>query len=446
MGSLAVHTDRYELTMLAAALADGTATKPAVFECFARQLPDDLPFGVVAGVDAVVAALDGLRFETAELDRLEATGVIDTRTRAHLDTWEFAGDVDGLPDGGLWFPNEPVLTIRSTFADAVIVETLVLSAINAAATIATAAAAMRAFAGDRTLIEMGTRRINGDAAVEAARAAVIAGFTATSNLAAGDRYGVPTTGTAAHAWTLAHPGPDGERAAFDAQIAALGIDTTLLVDTYDIPTGICNAVEAARAAGATGPGGIRIDSGDLATEARRARMLLNSLGAPATRIVVSGDVDTRLLRALAKEPVDGYGIGSKLVHAKSAGFVYKLVSIDGIGVAKASATPGKATVPGEKTIVRTFDETGQLRTSAARPVGAALPTETVVTEPLMRTGRPLATTCPKATTAAAIERHTQNAATVTAMTAAAFISTAPAPTPSAPGVTATDRSLQTVPA
>jgi nicotinate phosphoribosyltransferase len=204
----------------------------------------------------------------------------------------------------------------------------------------------------RPIIEMGSRRTHEDAAVAAARAAYLAGFASTSNLAAGARYGIPTTGTSAHAFTLLH---DDEPAAFTSQVAALGKNTTLLVDTYDIAQGIRNAIAVA------GPGlrAIRIDSGDLSVLAQHSRELLDSLGAPDTKIVVSGDMDEYSIAALAAEPVDIYGAGTAVVigsGAPTAGLVYKLVEVEGRPVVKRSEH--KATVGGRKTAVRRHKPTG----------------------------------------------------------------------------------------
>src|SRR5581483_2528824 len=181
------------------------------------------------------------------------------------------------PEGEVYFPHSPLLTVTGTFAEAVVLETLVLSVLNFDSAVAAAAARMVTAAGGRPIIEMGSRRANEHAAVAAARAAYLAGFASTSNLAASRRYGVPTAGTAAHAFTLLH---DTEVAAFAAQVGALGASTTLLVDTYDITRGIERAVQAA----GTGLGAIRIDSGDLGVLARAAREQLDALGATGTRI------------------------------------------------------------------------------------------------------------------------------------------------------------------
>ena len=248
--------------MLQAALQSGVAGEHAVFEVFARRLPVGRRYGVVAGLDRLIDAIERFRFGAAELEHLAE--IVDERTLEHLAGWHFAGDVDAYREGELFFPESPVLTVEARFGDAVVLETLVLSVLNHDSAVASAAARIRVAAGDRQLIEMGGRRTHEQAAVAAARAAYIAGFASTSNLEAGRRYGIPVAGTAAHAFTLAHPSED---AAFRAQLATLGSGTTLLVDTFDTETGIRRAVEAA----GPGLGAIRLDSGDPLEEVPKAR-------------------------------------------------------------------------------------------------------------------------------------------------------------------------------
>jgi len=348
----ALLTDQYELTMLRAALADGTAGRHCVFEAFARRLPDGRRYGVVAGTGRLLDILADFTFDVADLQRLERDGIIDGRTAAHLTGWRFGGDVDGYAEGDLYFPGSPVLTVSGTFADAVLMETLVLSVLNHDCAIASAAARMVSAASARPIIEMGSRRTHEQAAVASARAAYLAGFTATSNLAAGRRFDIPTAGTSAHSFTLLH---DDETAAFAAQVAALGVGTTLLVDTYDITPGIEAAVSVA------GPEleAIRIDSGDLGVLAGQARAQLDSLGATQTKIVVSGDLDEYAIAALSGHPVDSYGAGTAVVvgsGAPTAEMIYKLVEVDGRPVAKRSSH--KATIGGRKTAVRRHKPTG----------------------------------------------------------------------------------------
>jgi nicotinate phosphoribosyltransferase len=345
-------TDHYELTMLCAALRDGTAERECVFEVFARRLPDGRRYGVVAGTARLLEAVERYRFDADELSFLVHRGVIDEAARDWLAGYRFRGDVDGYPEGELYFPGSPVLTVRARFAEAVVLETLALSVLNHDCAVASAATRMVSAAAGRPLIEMGSRRTHEQAAVAAARAAYLAGFAGSSNLAAGRRFGVPTLGTAAHAFTLLH---DSEEAAFGSQVAALGVDTTLLVDTYDISQGIRTAVQVA------GPrlGAIRIDSGDLGVLAHQARALLDELGAGKTRIVLSGDLDEYAVAALAAAPVDAYGAGTAVVTgsgAPTADMVYKLVEVAGRPVAKRSED--KATHGGRKTAVRRHRPTG----------------------------------------------------------------------------------------
>jgi nicotinate phosphoribosyltransferase len=348
----ALLTDRYELTMLAAALADGTADRDCVFEVFARRLPHGRRYGVVAGTGRLLEALPSFRFGDAELAALRDQGLTDERLLEWLAGFTFSGDIDGYAEGDLYFPGSPVLTVRASFAEGVLLETLALSVLNHDSAIASAAARMVAAACERPCIEMGSRRTHEQAAVAAARAAYLVGFSSSSNLAAGSRYGVPTTGTSAHAFTLLH---DDEPAAFRAQVATLGVGTTLLVDTFDVEQGIRTAVEVA------GPelGGIRLDSGDLPTLATWARGLLDELGATRTRIIVTSDLDEYAIAGLQAAPVDGYGVGTSLVTGSGAptvGMVYKLVERDGIPVAKRSE--GKRSVGGRKTAIRRHDQKG----------------------------------------------------------------------------------------
>jgi nicotinate phosphoribosyltransferase len=316
-------TDRYELTMLSAWVADGTAEHPAVFEAFARRLPAGRRYGLVGGTGRLLELIAGFRFDADEVAWLEAEGVVDGRTAAYLRGFRFTGDVDGFREGEVYFPNSPILTVTGTLGECVVLETLVLSVLNHDTAVASAAARMVTAAQGRPLVEMGSRRTHEQAAVAAARAAYVAGFASTSNLTAGRQYGVPTVGTAAHAFTLAYP---TEADAFRSQVAAQGVGTTLLVDTYDIAEGIRSAVEVA----GPGLGAVRIDSGELADEARRARAQLDALGATATRILVTSDLDEHVIAALADAPVDGYGVGTRVVTGSghpTANLVYKLVAV-----------------------------------------------------------------------------------------------------------------------
>ncbi|TYB47720.1 nicotinate phosphoribosyltransferase [Actinomadura chibensis] len=400
----ALLTDRYELTMLQAALRSGTAGRRAVFEVFARSLPAGRRYGVVAGTGRLLDALDAFRFDPDELEYLSANGIVDEPTARWLEKYRFTGNVWGYAEGDCYFPESPILVVEGTFGEAVLLETLALSILNHDCAIASAASRMVRAAQGRPIIEMGSRRTHERAAVAAARAAHIAGFATTSNLEAGRRYGVPTAGTSAHAFTLLH---DSERHAFEAQLASLGESTTLLVDTYDVERAVRTAVELA------GPslGAVRIDSGDLGVVARRVRDQLDSLGARDTRIVVTGDLDEYGIAALAAAPVDGYGVGTSLVTgsgAPTASLVYKLVArADGPEddapmrpVAKRST--GKPSRGGRKTAVRRVDGhgTAYAETISTGEPGAG-PRDRVLQVPLVRDGEVVG----REPLAAARERH-----------------------------------------
>ena len=322
METTALFTDHYELTMLQAALRSGTAARRSVFELFARRLPPGRRYGVVAGTGRLLDALEDFRFDDEALGWLAERQVVDADTLAWLRSYRFSGDIWGYGEGETYFASSPLLVVEAPFGEAVVLETLVLSILNYDSAVAAAASRTTAVAEDRPCIEMGARRTHERAAVAAARAAYIAGFATTSNLAAGKAYDMPTAGTAAHAFTLLH---DTEREAFTAQVESLGIGTTLLIDTYDIAEAVRLAVEVA------GPdlGAVRIDSGDLPSLARQVRGELDELDAKNTRIIVSGDLDEYAVAALAAAPVDSYGVGTSIVTGSghpTCGFVYKLVA------------------------------------------------------------------------------------------------------------------------
>lgn len=367
MTSTALLTDHYELTMLQAALRAGTADRRAVFELFPRRLPTGRRYGVVAGVGRALDAIERFRFDDHALAAL--TDVVDAPTLEWLASYRFSGDVWGYAEGEAYFPYSPLAIVESTFAEAVLLETLLLSIYNHDSAIASAASRMTLVAGDRPCIEMGSRRTHEEAAVSAARAAYIAGFATSSNLAARQRYGVPSAGTSAHSFTLLH---DTEADAFRAQVDSLGVGTTLLVDTYDVAEAVRLAVEVA------GPdlGAVRLDSGDLGAVAHEVRAQLDGLGATGTRIIVTSDLDEYAIAALAAAPVDGYGVGTELVTGSghpTCGFVYKLVArADDTGrllpVAKKSVD--KTSIGGRKYALRRRDVSG---TAEAEVVGIGTP-------------------------------------------------------------------------
>jgi nicotinate phosphoribosyltransferase len=386
--STALLTDHYELTMLQAALAAGTADRRAVFELFPRRLPEGRRYGVVAGVGRALDAIEAFRFTDADLETLREGAVVDEPTLAWLADYRFSGDVWGYAEGEVYLPYSPLVVVESTFAEAVLLETVLLSIYNHDSAIASAASRMTAVAGDRPCIEMGSRRTHEEAAVASARAAYVAGFASSSNLAARQRYGVPTAGTSAHSFTLLH---DTEADAFRAQVDSLGRGTTLLVDTYDIAEAVRLGVEVA----GTGLGAVRLDSGDLGVLARQVRDQLDRLGATDTRIVVTSDLDEHAIAALASAPVDAYGVGTQLVTGSghpTCGFVYKLVARegeDGVMVSVAKLSKDKGSVGGRKFALRRRSPAG---VAQAEVVGIGEPPvddgdDRALLVPLVRDGR-----------------------------------------------------------
>ncbi|MFD9329380.1 nicotinate phosphoribosyltransferase [Streptomyces sp. NPDC060065] len=359
--STALFTDQYELTMLQAALAAGTAERRSVFEVFTRRLPEGRRYGVVAGTGRVLDAVENFRFDADVLGFLRERKIVDEPTLQWLASYRFGGDIWGYPEGEVYFAGSPLLRVEGSFAECVLLETVILSILNHDSAIAAAASRMASAAGGRPLIEMGARRTHELAAVAAARAAYVGGFTTTSDLAAGFRYDIPTVGTSAHAFTLLH---DTERDAFQAQVNSLGRGTTLLVDTYDVAEAVRMAVEVA------GPelGAVRIDSGDLLLVAHRVRQQLDELGATHTKIIVTSDLDEYAIASLAAAPVDAYGVGTQLVTGSghpTCSMVYKLVARAESADLKAPLEPvakkssgGKTSIGGRKWAARRLDEHG----------------------------------------------------------------------------------------
>lgn len=307
--------------MIQAARTAGTAQRDCTFEVFTRSLPPGRRYGVFTGTGRILDAIEQFRFSEADIDFLRSLGRFTDDTLGYLADYRFTGNISAYEEGELFFPNSPVLRVDATFEQGVLLETLILSILNHDSAISSVGSRMALAAGGRPLIEMGSRRVHEEAAVACARSAAIVGFGATSSIEAGRRYGIPVTGTSAHAFTLLF---DEEADAFRAQIASLGPGTSVLVDTYDIPAAIRAAVDIA----GDQLGAIRLDSGDLAQAAREARALLDSLGATSTRITATSDLDEYRVFALRDAPIDGFGIGTRLVTGgdyPAQGFVYKLV-------------------------------------------------------------------------------------------------------------------------
>ena len=348
--STALLTDMYELTMLQSALADGTAHRMCAFEVFSRRLPNERRYGVVAGTARVLEAVTNFRFTEKQLESLD---FLNQETLDYLRNYRFTGQIDGYREGELYFPYSPIMLVRGTFAECVVLETLILSILNADSAVASAAARMITAADGRPIIEMGSRRTNELPAVSAPRA-----------------------------------GTPNEEAAFRSQVETHGTDTTLLVDTYDITQGVKTAIEVA----GTELGAVRIDSGDLGVMTRKVRQQLDELGAYSTQIIVSSDLDEYAIAGLRGDPVDGFGVGTSVVTgsgAPTASMVYKLVEVDGYPVAKRSLNKNSA--GGSKRAIRTHRATGTAVEEIIYPFRASQPeignlTATMLTAELMRDG------------------------------------------------------------
>jgi len=353
--STALLTDHYELTMVDAARSSGRGHRGAVFEVFARNLPSGRRYGVVAGTGRLLEAIAEFRFGPDELSFLKANQVVSSDTLDWLESYRFRGTISGYAEGDLYFPGSPILSIEGEFQEAVLLETLILSILNYDSAVASAASRMVQAADSRPLIEMGARRASERSAVGAARAAYIAGFEATSNLEAGRSFGIPTRGTAAHSFTLVH---DSEEEAFRAQVDAMGVGTTLLIDTYDIEAAVSTAIAVA----GTALGAVRIDSGELPVVVQSVRQQLDSLGATSTKIVVTNDLNEHTIAGLRGSPVDAFGVGTSVVTGSGSpavGLVYKLVartSDEGSWVPVAKRSSHKGNPGGKKVAHRTLSD------------------------------------------------------------------------------------------
>ncbi|GAB3701183.1 nicotinate phosphoribosyltransferase [Mariniluteicoccus flavus] len=360
--------------MVRAAMQASTAFRHSVFELFPRRLPEGRRYGVVAGVGRALDAIADFRFDDETVTFLREHDVVDDALAEWLAGYRFGGNIWGYAEGEVYFPGSPLMVVEGSFAEACLLETVLLSIYNHDSAIASAASRMTAMAEGRPCIEMGSRRTQEQSAVAAARAAYIAGFGSTSNLEAGRRYGVPTAGTAAHSFTLLH---DSEEDAFAAQLKTLGEKTTLLVDTYDVETAVRTGVRLTEGR----LGAVRLDSGDLAMMAKDVRRLLDSLGAKETRIIVTSDLDEWQIAMLAAAPVDGYGVGTSLVTGSghpTCGFVYKLVARatsddpDAPLVPVAKKATNKISIGGRKFAMRRLNDAG---VAEAEVVGVGTPPE-----------------------------------------------------------------------
>ena len=382
----ALTTDLYQLTMLQAYLEHGMQA-PATFELFTRRLPPNRNFLVAAGLDAALDYLEHLRFEDADIEYLESLGRFSSEFLDYLRGFRFSGSVDALPEGTPFFANEPLLAVHAPLPEAQLVETRLLNLVQLPTAVASKAARVVAAADGRTVIDFGLRHAHGaDASLAASRAAYIAGVGATSNVAAGQAFGIPVAGTMAHSFVQAH---DREREAFRHFMATFPT-AALLVDTYDVEAGIATVIGVVREAGGAAPAAVRLDSGNLAAHARRTRRQLDEAGMTQVQIIASGNLDEQEIARLIADgaPIDSFGVGAALAVSEDApclDVVYKLVAYDGRGRMKLAAQ--KTTLPDPKQVFRQFN--GVAATHDVLGLADEQSEGQPLLEPVMRNGKRL---------------------------------------------------------
>ena len=388
-GASALLTDLYQLTMLKAYFERGME-QSAVFEFFVRKLPGARNFFVAAGLEQVLEYLEGLRFGDEDLAWLSGQPGFDGAFIERLRALRFTGDVDAMPEGTLFFPDEPILRVIAPLPQAQLVETRIVALLHFSSLIASKAARCVLAAPGKLLVDFGLRRAHGaEAGLLAARAAYLAGFGGTATVLAGKRFGIPLYGTMAHSFVQAH---ESETAAFAGFARAHPENTVLLIDTYDTEAGAAKVVRMMPQLEREGirVKAVRIDSGDLAVHARKVRRILDEGGCREVRVFASGGLDEQALAALAAAPIDGFGVGTSLVVSADApglDCAYKLQEY--AGVARRKRSEGKATWPGRKQVHRVLGADGKLERDvlaleSERQPGAPL------LEPAMRAGRRLA--------------------------------------------------------
>jgi len=366
LNNLTMLTDFYQITMMQGYFLSGRSEDPSVFEMFIRQNPDGGGFSVFAGLEQFAEYIENLRFNEADIAYLRGLGLFDERFLEYLRGFKFTGDIYAMREGSVFFPHEPVVVVKAPMAQANFIETALLNILNHQSLIATKAARVNYAAGGNVL-EFGARRAQGpDAAVYGARAAVIGGCVATSNVICAKEFDVAPRGTHSHSWVMSF---DSELEAFRAYSDAFEDKCVLLVDTYDtILSGMPNAVTVfneRRKAGNLPPNyGIRLDSGDFAYLSKVARKMLDDAGFEDAYITITGDLDEYLIQELKLQGarVDYWGVGTRLITSKDApsmGGVYKLAAFDqGGGMLpkiKLSENPEKVTTPGVKKLWRIYD-------------------------------------------------------------------------------------------
>ena len=354
----ALFTDLYELTMMAGYHASGRAEDEATFDLYFRRPPAGVDVVVACGLEPALQYLENLHFTDDDIAYLDSLALFTDDFLHYLAGLRFTGDVWAVPEGVPVFGDEPLMRITAPLAQAQLVETALLNQLCYSSLVASNAAQLVAAARGKAILEFGARRAHGpNGAMTGARGAMIGGCTATSNVAAGQAFGVPVSGTQAHAWIMTF---DTELEAFREYAKTFPSACVLLVDTYDtLHSGVPNAITVARELAEQGEAlqGIRLDSGDLASLATQSRRLLDDAGFPDVQILASGDLDAARVAELEQlgAPIDGYGVGTSLLTARqdpALSGVYKLAEIHGNPVMKLSSSAAKTTSPGRKQVWR----------------------------------------------------------------------------------------------
>ncbi|MGZ5012161.1 MAG: nicotinate phosphoribosyltransferase [Methylobacter sp.] len=357
MPNSALLTDLYQLTMLQG-YYEQNMEELAVFEFFVRKLPENRGYLIAAGLAQVLTYLEQLRFSADEIEWLASTAQFKPAVLDRLETLEFTGDVHAMPEGTVFFPNEPILRITAPLPEAQLVESRIINLLHFQTLIASKAARSVLIAPDKLLVDFGMRRAHGsEAGLLAARASYLAGFTGSATIAAGMSFGIPLYGTMAHSFVQTYT---RESQAFADFAKANPDNVVFLIDTYDTEAGAQKVVDLAPALHAQGIKikGVRIDSGDLADHAKKVRTILDRGGLNDTTIFASGNIDEHKLAELMAQqaPIDGFGIGTRLDTSADAPYLdcaYKLQEY--AGIARRKRSEGKATWPGRKQVYRNYD-------------------------------------------------------------------------------------------
>jgi nicotinate phosphoribosyltransferase len=393
----ALLTDLYQLSMLQAYLDEGME-QTAVFELFVRKLPPRRNFLIAAGLEQALEFLETLKFTAAEIAWIEQQGGFPKKLLDSLCTFRFTGDVHAMPEGTVFFPNEPVVRVTAPLPQAQLIESRLLNLLHFQTVIASKAARSVLAAPGKQLVDFGMRRAHGaEAALLAARAAYLAGFSGTATAQAGMQFGIPVFGTMAHSFVQSHA---SERVAFQAFARARPHGVVLLIDTYDTEAAARIVVELAPQLAHQGIPikGVRLDSGDLAAHAFAVRAILDQGGLRDTTIFSSGNLDEDRVHALlgAGAPIDGFGIGTALDTSSDAPFldaVYKLQEY--AGIARRKRSEGKATWPGCKQVFRNYGDDGRLSFDTVALATESQSGEQLLT-PVMRNGKRVSATEPLA--------------------------------------------------